>query len=108
MKLITIEYLCDRYSGIIQLKTNNAEYHITTLKNEQKFIFERNKTLLTNLTFNESIIIDKYLIINMIDYSNNLNLISYHPNDYLIPEYNNNIILNKFAFKIVNIVTQIL
>jgi hypothetical protein len=108
MRLVTIEYLCDRYSGIIQIKTNNTEYYLTTLKNERKFIVERNKTLLTNLTFNKTIIIDKYLIINTIDYPNDLNLISYHPKDYLIPKYNNNIMLNEFAFKIVNIVTEIL
>lgn len=108
MRLMTIEYLCDRYSGIIQLKTNNAEYYLTTLKNEPKFIFERNKTLLTNLTFNQTIIINEYLEINIIDYSSNLNLTSYHKSDYLIPKYDNDIMLNELAFKIVNIVTEIL
>ena len=108
MKLMTIEYLCDRYSGIIQLKTNNAEYYLTTLKNEPKFIFERNKTLLTNLTFNQTIIINEYLEINIIDYSSNLNLTSYNKSDYLIPKYDNDIMLNELAFKIVNIVTEIL
>ena len=104
MRLVTIEYLCDKYSGIIQIKTDNAEYYITTLKNEPIFIFKREKTLLTNLTFNETIIIDKYLSINLIDYSQNLKLTSYHKKDYLIPKKDN--IVTELNFKIINIIVD--
>lgn len=51
----------------------------------------------------------KLIIQKLKTYINMLNRTSYHKSEYLIPKYDNDILLNERpSFKIVNIVTEVL
>ena len=89
-----IEFLCDKNTGIIQITADNTKkYYFCALKQEEDFLFNRNKKLLTIINIKKPIFIQNNIKINIINNFNKEiidNLNSYHPHTQLLPKNNIN------------------